>query len=279
MMQSQVDQLRFLLTSMGLNEYQSSALANLLYLGETKATDLSKASGVPNARVYGVLEELAQKGLVIIRPGRPLLYASMSPGEISQALAADARDEIQRRMAAIESVKGQFEAAADAVYMKGSQAKVRTPLFRVVGVGDVSIGETRKLYREAKTELLILTRALEYYQQVSDELRDALSRGVRVRILLRSRATLRPTDAAKRDGSLRAIAELGGDIEARVTDDVTIRGCIVDAGAGGRAMFLAEELGVPYHLREAAITSHPSVVRGLADMFNLRWAHESRQPD
>ena len=279
MVQSQIGQLRFLLTSMGLNEYQSSALANLIYLGETKATDLSRVSGVPNARIYGILEELAQKGLVIIRPGRPLLYAPMSPTEISQALAADARDEIQKRMAAIESVKGQFEGAADVVYMKGNQAKVRTPLFRVVGVGEVSIEETRKLYREAKTELLILTRAIEYYSQVAEDLDAAVKRGVRVRILLRSRSTLKPSDAAKRDTSLKFLTALGSNVEARVTDDVIIRGCIADASAGGRAMFLVEEVGVPYHLREAAITSHPNVVRGLADMFNLRWAHESKLPD
>jgi len=278
-LQSQIDQLRFLLSSMGLNEYQSSALANLLYLGETKATDVGKASGVPNARIYGVLEELAQKGLVIVRPGRPLRYAPMSPAEISQALAADARDEIQRRMAAIDSVKGQFEGAADAVYMKGSQAKVRTPLFRVVGVGDVSMEETRKLYKEAKKELLIMTRAMEYYPQVKEDLKDAVKRGVKVRILLRSRGTLKPADAKKRDESLKAMASLGGDVEVRVSDEVIIRGCIIDAAAAGRAMFLVEEVGVPYHLREAAISSHPSVVKGLADMFNLRWEHESAAPD
>ena len=264
---------------MGLNEYQSSALANLLYLGETKATDLSKASGVPNARIYGVLEELAQKGLVIVHPGRPLLYAPMSPGEISQALAADAREEIQRRMAAVDSVKGQFEGVADSVYMRGSRAKVRTPLFRVVGVGDVSMEETRKLYHGARSEILIPTRAMEYYPQVEEELRGAVARGVRVRILLRSRPTLRPEDANKRDATLKALSALGGDVEARVTDDVIIRGCIVDVKEGGRAMFLVEEVGVPYHLREAAITSHPGVVRGLADMFNLRWSHESSEPD
>ncbi len=278
-MQSQVEQLRFLLASMGLNEYQSNALAHLIYLGETKATDLSKASGVPNARIYGILEELAQKGLVIVRPGRPLLYAPMSPSEISQALAADARDEIQRRIAAIESVKGQFEGAADAVYMKGNQAKVRTPLFRVVGVGDVSLEETRKLYKEAKSELLILTRAMEYYPEVADELKKALGRGVKARILVRSRNSLSSSDAKKRDATLKTLSAIGGDLEVRETDKVIIRGCIVDADGGGRAMFLVQEEGVPFYLREAAITSHPSVVRGLCDMFNLRWMYESNKPN
>ncbi|MFW6109717.1 MAG: helix-turn-helix domain-containing protein, partial [archaeon] len=68
-MEPQINQVKFQLTNMGLNEYQASALAHLMYLGETKATILSKASGVPNARIYGVLDELSQKGLIIVRPG------------------------------------------------------------------------------------------------------------------------------------------------------------------------------------------------------------------
>ncbi len=50
-MERQISQLKFTLSNMGLNEYQSSALAHLIYLGETKAPNLSKASGVPNARI------------------------------------------------------------------------------------------------------------------------------------------------------------------------------------------------------------------------------------
>ena len=78
-MEPKVDQVKYNLMSMGLNEYQASALAHLMYLGETKATTISKASGVPNARIYGVLDELSQKGLLIMRPGRPALYAPLSP--------------------------------------------------------------------------------------------------------------------------------------------------------------------------------------------------------
>ena len=43
-------------------------------------------------------------------------------------------------------------------------------------------------------------------------------------------------------------------------------------------LFLVEEEGVPFFLREAAITSHPGVVKGLAGMFDLQWRHDSREP-
>ncbi|RJS86288.1 hypothetical protein CW701_02655 [Candidatus Bathyarchaeota archaeon] len=61
-MEGSIRRVKMLLMDMGLNDYQASALANLLYLGETKASILSRASGVPRVRIYGVLEELAKRG-------------------------------------------------------------------------------------------------------------------------------------------------------------------------------------------------------------------------
>jgi sugar-specific transcriptional regulator TrmB len=273
--QRQIEQLKYMLSNMGLNEYQASALGYLLYLGETKATELSKACGVPNARIYGVLEELSQKGLVIFRPGRPVLYAPKSPDEVSEALISDAKAEISRKLSTIESYRDDFTKVASDLFMKGGKVKVLTPLIRVVGVGEVSIEETKKLFRLAKNEIMILSRAMEYFKDVEVELKDAATRGVQIRMLLRSRGTLTESDAKKRDDTLVKINELGGNIEVRVTDEVLIRGNIIDPKHGGRALFLVEEEKVPYYLREAAVTAHPGVVKGLADMFNLRWKHQS----
>jgi len=54
---------------------------------------------------------------------------------------------------------------------------------------------------------------------------------------------------------------------------------VIDPEAGGRALFLVEEVGVPFFLREAAITSHPGVVKGLANMFELNWMFNAAEPD
>ncbi|RLI10423.1 hypothetical protein DRO42_01310 [Candidatus Bathyarchaeota archaeon] len=279
-MEQRINKVKFLLMNMGLNEYQASALSHLLYLGETKAMTLSKASGVPNARIYGVLDELVQRGLVTVRPGRPALYSPMTPTDIANALIADARDEIRRRLRVIESYTDEFTSAAEEVFMKGGKAEARVPLLRIVSVGDVSIDETKKLYRGAKREILVLTRAMEYFPEVIDDLEAAASRGVSIRILMMSAKRLSDDDRRKRDeviGKMRKI--LGGAAEIRVSDEVIIRGCIVDPEGGGRALFLVEEVGVPFFLREAAITAHPGVVKGLASMFDLMWRFNSRSPD
>ena len=279
-MEQRINQVKFLLMNMGLNEYQASALSHLLYLGETKATTLSKASGVPNARIYGVLDDLSQRGLLTIRPGRPALYSPMTPTDISNALIADARDEIRRRLRVIESYSEEFTSIAEEVFLKGGKVEARVPLLRIVSVGDVSTDETKKLYRAARKKILIFTRAMEYFPEVAEELEAAASRGVSLRILMMSKTRLNEEDCMKRDETINKIKDVLGDAaEVRVSDEVIIRGCVIDPDDGGRALLLVEEVGVPFLFREAAITAHPGVVKGLASMFDLMWKFDSRVPD
>jgi sugar-specific transcriptional regulator TrmB len=271
-MEPQINQVKFQLTNMGLNEYQASALSHLMYLGEIKATILSKASGVPNARIYGVLDELSQKGLIIIRPGRPALYASLTPQEIADALITASREEIRKELSIIESYRGDFEEISGKVFLKAGTAEQRTNLIRIVGVGDVSLEETKKLYRQAKKTLLISTRAMEYFDHVKDELVDAAEKGVEIKILMRKPDSLSDEDALKQEQNLEALSKLLGDhAHIRFSDAVEIRGCIIDPDSGGRALFLVEEEGVPFFLREAALTAHPGVAKALGSMFDLKW--------
>ena len=278
-MERQINSVKFLLMNMGLNEYQASALSHLLYLGETKAATLSKASGVPHARIYGVLDELSKMGLVTVRPGRPALYSPMTPSDISSALIADAREEIRRRLNVIEEYSEDFASSAKEIFLKARKVDTRVPLLRIVSVGDVSLDETRKLYQGAKETIMIMTRAMEYFDDVTEELKGAMARGVSVKILMMSEEKLSESDRRKRNEVIRRIREtLEDSVEIRVSDEVILRGCIVDSASEGRALFLVEEVGVPFFLREAAITTHPGVVKGLASMFELNWQFNTSTP-
>jgi len=147
-------------------------------------------------------------------------------------------------------------------------------------MGDVSLEETRKLYNDAQSRIIILTRALEYFPRVSEDLAKAANRGVSISVLMRTRDSLDESDAEKRDAAITQIREkLGDSVEIRASPEVPLRGCIVDPDTEGRALFLVEERGIPYVFREAAITSHPGVVRGLTSMFELKWKFDSRPPE
>ena len=72
-----------LLEHLGLTEYEGTALTKLLELGRTTAPDLAEATGIPKARIYGVLDSLADEGYVKIIPGRPKVY---QPKEVLYAI-------------------------------------------------------------------------------------------------------------------------------------------------------------------------------------------------
>jgi sugar-specific transcriptional regulator TrmB len=275
-MESHINQVKFTLSNMGLNEYQASALAHLMYLGETKATTISKSSGVPNARIYGVLDDLSQKGLIIIRPGRPALYSPLSPQEIGDALLIISREEIRKELAILETNREDFMNVAKNIFLKAGTSEQRISLIRIVSVGDVSIEETRKLYRQAKKSLYISTRAMEYIDQVKNELLEAVNRKIEIKILMRKPSSLNKDDAEKQKQNLKKMQEfLGETIQIRYSDEVEIRGCVIDPEVDGRALFLVEEEGVPLFLREAALTTHSGVARALGSMFKLKWRFDS----
>lgn len=267
-----VDKVKFLLMNMGLNEYQASALSHLLYLGETKATTLSKASGVPAARVYGVMDELSQKGLVTVRPGRPVLYSPMPPDDITSALISDARNEARRSLEVLQEYSEDFQTSAGEIFLKAGGVKGKRPLMRIVSRDEVSLQETRKLYLGAREQILIMTGAMEYYDEVASEIKEAVERGVKVKALMTSDKHMAKESQAKRDQTISKIkGSLGDSAEIRLSDEMNLRGCIIDPDSGGRALFMVPEHGVPDFLKEAAITSHPGVVKGLVDMFDLIW--------
>ena len=140
--QSDVDRIALVLTGMGLNDYQASALSYLLFLGEIKATTLSRVSNIPPSRVYDVLNDLVRMGFVMKRPGRPSLYESHSPQEIISSLMAIQREELRSKLFLLESKAKDFIEDAGRIYRQGVKGPSNVPLFRIVSVGKVSIAET-----------------------------------------------------------------------------------------------------------------------------------------
>lgn len=50
---------------LGLNQYETKAYVTLVRQGASSAYQVSKNSGVPRARIYEILNDLEQKGVVM----------------------------------------------------------------------------------------------------------------------------------------------------------------------------------------------------------------------
>lgn len=174
-----INQIKSLLMNMGLNEYQASALTHLILVGETKPTTLSKASGLPSARIYGVLDELSKMGLVTIRPGRPTLHKARSPKEVAGALISFSMSELKQRLKTLEDYAKHLTIIGNKIYLKGKRGvpSHNSPSTHRQ-IGDVYLEDAGKLYDAAKEEILILSRVMEYLAEVAETLKKAPSRRI-----------------------------------------------------------------------------------------------------
>jgi hypothetical protein len=65
---------------------------------------------------------------------------------------------------------------------RGTKKAERSPLVRVVPIGKVTEDETKLLYQQARTQIMIFTRAFEYLPRVIDELASANLKKTAIRV-------------------------------------------------------------------------------------------------
>jgi predicted transcriptional regulator len=270
-----------LLDPLDLSEYEQQALSKLLALGRTTAPNLAEATGIPKARIYGVLDGLADRGFVEVIPGRPKQYKPKAPAEILDRAAENRRQDLAQFRQELEAMRSEFLAEFQPRYERAR--KEVTPaeeLFHVVDVGEPSETETRRLYHDAAERVNVITNSFAYFDAVEPAVADAVER-VPVDVLFLDPELLpaekRPVQADTVEYLRAEYPEIGIRFS---TDRLPWRGTLIDPSMdydAGEAIFLVEEPDVPNHMRQAAITENGSMVAGLKRYFDLIWEYESRE--
>ncbi|MFP3910341.1 MAG: TrmB family transcriptional regulator [Archaeoglobaceae archaeon] len=263
---------------LGLSMYQSKVLLSLIQHGEAKASDISELSGVPRAKVYSVLDQLADTGLVDKKPGRPVKYKPKSPEKIVERLKYNIQLDYSERLRRVEEAEGELVEQLKGFQSSPSSEVSSKELIRVIRVGEPSERETRLMYSQAEREINVASKTFEYYPKVKKELIEASRRGVRVKVLLLGGELLSEATKRVQEEILRLVdQELGCEVRLSKTI-LPLRGTIVDPSyeyKTGKAIFAVEDPVTPLYLRDAAVTENPSLVAGMKKYFDLIWAYES----
>ncbi|MDS0258473.1 TrmB family transcriptional regulator [Haloarcula sp. S1CR25-12] len=264
----------------GLTEYETTAIEQLLALGRTTAPNLAEASGIPKARIYGVLESLADRGFIKVIPGRPKEYQPKAPDEILDRAVENSRQSYESFATAIEGERDAFLAEYGPQFERASEDISPTAeLFHVVDVGEPSERETRRLYGDAEATLGIITNSFAYMDSVDHALAEAVDRGVDVSVLFLHPDELPPEKAAVQSEMVDRLATELPEVGVRFsTEKLPWRGTLVDPSMdydSGEAILLVEEPDVPDHMRQAALTENGSFVAGMKRYFDLVWEYES----
>jgi len=264
-----------------LTEYEEAALEELLLLGRTTAPDLAEATGIPKARIYGVLDSLSEAGYLKVTPGRPKQYQPHEPSEIVDRAIGARQDSYEQFKRNVDRVSESFiDTYAPIQDRSVDELSPTEDLFHVVDVGGPSERETRRLFREADQEVFVLTKSFGYIDAIEPAMQEAVDRGVVIDILMLAQEHI-TADNSRQQREIRSfLAEQFPSVTVRVTDRVLPwRGTFADpdlAYETGQGVLLVEQEEVPNHLRQAAVTENPAFVAGLWQYFDLLWHHESQ---
>jgi len=145
------------LQRLGLTKYESIAYITLLKLGPSKATDITKESGIPHTRVYDVLSSLHRKGFVDVMQGTPRLYKPVNPEVVLERIKEDIVHDI-------EALKKAFLELYREVHGE------ELPEIWTIQGFDNTVERAEYVIRSAKHEVLINT-PIEFLELLKNEIK------------------------------------------------------------------------------------------------------------
>ena len=167
---------------LGLTEYESRIYLVLVRKGPIKASELSFFGQIPRAKTYGAINELERKGLVRIIPGKPEVYAAMSPGEVLMPVVNRQARELTETSAIVEGLMLTFETNK---YVKRDGPKEADGFWEIEGRQGVS-NKITQIIGDATKSVNYCTSApglVRAYKVHCDTLEKASKNGAAVHVL------------------------------------------------------------------------------------------------
>jgi sugar-specific transcriptional regulator TrmB len=255
------------LKQVGLTTYESEAYLALLSERVMTAEEIAEKTSVPITRVYGTLEELMQKGFAKIVQGRPKRYHAISPQQAKREYVTHLRENFETELLTIDETLRDLQRQVEPLYVESHLQVKAEELFEPLA--DLRSMERRTIeyVKGARDEALISTALFSWLPKVKPTLRDALRKGVKVKVLMQLGDTQVKSHLAE-------LSKLG--MQVRETPDPwhPVRGTLVDAKDLVFVIWAAEEaerhwnpiVYTPNH------TKNPGLIRIFRESFMFRWA-------
>lgn len=269
---AEIDDVTDTLQELGLGKYQSTVLAHLYALGKSKASDIAKASGVPKARIYAVLQELCTLRLAKQIGTKPLQIEPITPEIGLENLKIARKIQFEKDIKVISDIGESKLRVLNSLYEKSLSTEVEEEFLEIITVGTASEIETRKLYQKAQKEIHVVSRAFEYLPKVRDSLEPQLER-VLLKVILLHEQFLSPKDLVIQHQMREILQGLGAEVRISV-GKLPIRFTVIDPSFNydtGAVLFLVEEEAVPVFMRFAVLSENPSLAAGFKQYFDLLW--------
>ena len=262
---------RYLLRA-GFTKYQSVIIDTLLREGEMTAFELSQKTGIPRNKIYQIFKEMKENGadFLVMAQERPKRLG-VDTEKLYFALKTDYPE-------LVNPLRDYYESK------KWMSPEILEPL-------EVEVAEehTRERYREAKSEIRIVTRTMGYLDRVRKGLLVAAAKKppIKLRVLFAGEEFVSPQSVEQdyiqaRTKDLKLMFQ---DVIVRYLDKEKLRahgikqvqfhGSLMDPKDNGTAIFIienGEETEVP-----VAMTNLPGFVQTLNFAYLCLWRYCSRR--
>jgi sugar-specific transcriptional regulator TrmB len=259
------------LRRVGLTSYESEAYLALLQRREMTAEEISKMTSVPITRVYGTLEQLMRKGFARIVESRPKKFHAISPEEARREYLTHLRRNFETNLLTMEETMGDLQRQVEPIYVESHLQVKAEELLEPLEDLRVMERRTSDYVREASQEILISTALFSWLPKLKTQLRNALARGVSVKILIQL-----ADSQVKRQ--LDVLRNLGAQIRDTPDPWHPVRGTLIDVKDLIFVIWAAEEaerhwnpiVYTPNH------TKNPGLIRIFRESFLYRWSNSKR---
>ena len=161
----------------GLSEYEAKVYLALLELGPSDGIAISRKSNVPKTRVYDVLKDLSEKGLISLLQKRPLIFKAVKPETGLKHLFENRLEELKETEA--EAIGALIQIKAKPKTLPQVHERITT----VLGYERMYSTATEWL-NHAKKSISVFSVGEEIPYSLRIALKRAIARGVKPRLIV-----------------------------------------------------------------------------------------------
>ena len=253
------------LKTIGLNKYERNLWVALLSRGASTAGELSDISSVPRSRCYDVLESLAERGFVVIQPGKPLKYVSIHPLEALERAKKKIQEDARETGEKIDRlVKSDAVKELEKLHKENIKTVKPEDLAGAIKGSHAVHQHIESMLKKAKKSVKLMTTEnglIELAQQHAPHLKKAAESGVKIQVA--APVTKNTAEAAKELSKYAQVRHLDAD------NKLGARLCVID---GEEFMFgLTDEKTHPTQDVVFWSQSNHAASQFIEPMFEMAW--------
>jgi len=186
------------LKDFGLTDYEARVYYSVCISETASATELSKLSKVPRARIYDILSALARKGWVNILEGTPTKYQPANFNAIKKKLEEKENKLKKSKTIVLEEIEA---------YSKSDEEVISEAAQELILEKEKVINLAKRYISKAKSKIILNYLSTSLLENLIPDLEYAKRKKVNIRIILSSKQKVPILRSMKKLGEIRRGSE------------------------------------------------------------------------